>query len=269
MVPKLKEILNVIDAMAPFSSAEEWDNSGLQVGYPSQEIKKILIALDPSIKAIRKASNREAQLLLNHHPLIFKSLSSLNKEVYPGDVIFEAITRGISIVAAHTNLDITQGGINDILASLFDLQDVEVLEEKENLNIHTQGLGRIGTLPEPIKLSAMTGKVKKLLGTSKVMVMGPRDKEIMRVALVGGSGGGLLSVASKKGADLLITGDIGHHNTLEAETLGMALIDGGHFHAEKIALGLFSQPFKEKLKEQKWDVTVEIYEDEESPMRYE
>ncbi|MBW2609783.1 MAG: Nif3-like dinuclear metal center hexameric protein [Deltaproteobacteria bacterium] len=268
MVPTLKDILNLLDEIAPFSIAEEWDNPGLQVGYPSQEITKILIALDPTISAIEESSDRKVQLLLTHHPLIYKSLSHINRAAYPGDVIFEAFKQGISIVAAHTNLDVAQGGINDILADLFGLQNLEVLQEKESTASGT-GLGRIGNLPEPVRLSAMIETVKKVLGTMSVMVVGHGDTEIGRVAVVGGSGGGMVPTASVKGASLLITGDVGHHETLEAETLGLALIDAGHFYTERAALRPFADHFKEKLKERVWDVIVEVYEDEKNPMRYE
>jgi putative NIF3 family GTP cyclohydrolase 1 type 2 len=110
--------------------------------------------------------------------------------------------------------------------------------------------------------------VKKVLGTGSVMVVGHDDIEIRRVAVVGGSGGGMVPMASAKGASLLITGDVGHHETLEAETLGLALIDAGHFHTERAALRPFADHFKEKLKERAWDVIVEVYEDEKCPMRY-
>jgi dinuclear metal center YbgI/SA1388 family protein len=127
MTQLLVDIITLLDEIAPFSNAEEWDNPGLQVGSPSSEIKKILISLDPAIDALRKAKDINAQLLLTHHPLIFNKLSNVNSEEYPGDVITEALTSGISIVAAHTNLDAARNGINDILAEMLNLQNVKPL----------------------------------------------------------------------------------------------------------------------------------------------
>ncbi|MDY7035856.1 MAG: Nif3-like dinuclear metal center hexameric protein, partial [Thermodesulfobacteriota bacterium] len=155
MVPKLKDILNILEEIAPAYSAEEWDNPGLQVGYPSQEVNKIFVALDPTLKAVEKALKSNAQLLLTHHPLIFKSLSCINKEIYPGNVISEALKKGISIVAAHTNLDVAQGGINDILANLFSLDNIEALWKRDDFKFDNAGIGRIGDLPEPMKLGDM------------------------------------------------------------------------------------------------------------------
>ncbi|MFC1866638.1 Nif3-like dinuclear metal center hexameric protein [Thermodesulfobacteriota bacterium] len=269
VVPKLKEILEVLDEMAPFSLAEDWDNSGLQVGYFSQEVRGICMALDPTIKAVRYASKGKAQLLLTHHPLIFKPLSNINPESYPGDVINEALKKKVSIVAAHTNLDATKGGISDMLADLFGLQDVEALYNKDASGGTGVGMGRIGNLPEPLTLSEMVKAVKNSLGTEGLMVRGLGDMEIGRVAVVGGSGGGMVSLASKKGADLLVTGDIRHHEALEAEALGLALIDGGHFQTERAAFNLFADHFGNKLKERGWDIIPELYEDEKEPMRHE
>ena len=267
MIPKLKDIFDILEEMAPSYIAEGWDNTGLQVGNFSLETKKIFVALDPTLKAVRETSNRQAQLLLTHHPLIFKSLSHINEETYPGIVIFEAFKKGISIVAVHTNLDVIQGGINDILARLFELQDVDLLEKKDDLTMDDAGLGRIGSLQEPMSLSSMIERVKTILGSRSIKVVGREEMKIRRVAVVGGSGGGMVSEASKKGADLLITGDVSHHDALGAENLGLALIDGGHFHTEKIALRHFANRLKSTLIKEDWDVTVETYDDETSPMR--
>ena len=111
-VPTLKHVLDILEELAPSSAAEDWDNPGLQVGHLSQDIEKIFISLDPTLKALRKALKRNAQLLLTHHTLVFRPISSLNREVYPGDVIFEALENGICIVAVHTNLDMVLGGIS-------------------------------------------------------------------------------------------------------------------------------------------------------------
>jgi len=269
MVPKLKDILNMLEEIAPSYAAEEWDNPGLQVGYPSQEINKIIISLDPTLKAVKKASKSNAQLLFTHHPLIFKFLSCINKEIYPGNVISEALKEGISIVAAHTNLDVAQGGINDMLANLFSLNNIEVLWKRDDLKLDNAGIGRIGDLPEPMKLATMVKTVKAVLDAGRVRVVGLKNIEVRRVAVVGGSGGGMVSMVFKKGADLLITGDVRHHEALEAKTLGLALIDGGHFHTEKAALRLFADHLQGSFKDLRWDVIIEVFSDEKSPMRYE
>jgi dinuclear metal center YbgI/SA1388 family protein len=269
IVPKLKALLEVLEEIVPSRAAEEWDNPGLQVGDLSQKVDKILIALDPTLMAVRKALRRNAQVLLTHHNLIFRPLSSVDQQIYPGDVISEALNKRISIVSAHTNLDVVQGGINDILADLFGLQGVQVLDARNDLGIEGAGLGRIGTLPTPLKLAQMTKKVKEVLGTQRVRVVGQKNRRIIRVALVGGAGGSMVSLASKEGADLLVTGDVRHHEALEAESLGLALMDAGHFYTEKAALGPFGDRLRNAFTKRNMKVLVEVYKDEKAPERYE
>ena len=265
-IPKVQDIVAFLEGIAPSATAEDWDNPGLQVGNPSQEVRKILIALDPTLEAVREASKRRAQMVLSHHPLIFPSLVSLNREIYPGDVIFEACKGEVSVVAAHTNLDVAQGGINDMLASLFNLEGPEVLKTTEG--VAGAGLGRIGDLHEPDPLPSFAAKVKTLLGLEVVKVSGGGKERIRRVAVVGGSGGSLVPLASAMGADVLVTGDVGHHDFLKAETLGMALIDAGHFHTEKKAFTLFGDHFRDLLKGEGWDVVVENWQEENNPLHW-
>jgi dinuclear metal center YbgI/SA1388 family protein len=266
-MPTLKAVLDVLEEIAPSYAAEDWDNPGLQIGDLSQEVGKVFISLDPTLKSLRKAVKRNAQVLLTHHPLIFNPISRLNRNRYPGDVVFEAIERGVSIIAAHTNLDAVRGGINDGLADLFDLQEVGDLEERSDFDVG--GFGRIGDLPEPSRLDEIIERIKVILGAEKVRVVGRKDKRINRVAVVGGAGGGMVALAFQKGAQLLITGDVRHHEALEAEALGLALIDAGHFKTEKPALKPFANQLRNRFSEQKMDVIVEVNETEKSPVRYE
>ena len=266
MVPRIKDILDRLEKIAPTVLAEPWDNPGLQVGSYSQEITKIFLSLDPTLKALRSAQRRNAQLLFTHHPLIFKPLSRLDINTHPGDVIVEAVKSRVSVIAAHTNLDMAKGGINDILAELLELETVEVLEVKDEAEY--AGLGRIGDLPASVRLSVLVEKVKRVFGTEQVKVVGREDEQVRRLAVVGGSGGSLVSLAFQKGADLLLTGDIGHHHALEAESLGIALIDAGHFHTEKTAFGVFAERLRAMVTEWGWKVAVEVDEDETDPMGY-
>jgi len=263
MLPDLRDILGILEEIAPADLAESWDNPGLQIGSYSQEIKKIFMALDPTLTALRTASLRNAQLLLTHHPLIFKPISRVDIDIYPGNVLLEAVKNSISVVAAHTNLDVAQGGINDILADLLNLNNVEVLMQKDE--VVGAGLGRIGDLPGPDKLSAMGNRVKEIIGAAKIRIIGREDTQVKRLAVVGGSGGNLISLAYKKGADVLLTGDIGYHHAREAESLGMSLIDGGHFHTEKTAFRVFGEYLKAMIKTQGWEVGVEVDKDETDP----
>ncbi len=266
MHPKLSDILDLLEKFAPERLAEQWDNPGLQVGSYSQVIKKIYLSLDPTMKSLVSAAGQGAQMLLTHHPLIFSPISRLDVSVYPGNVLVEALKSQISVVAAHTNLDLAHGGINDILADALGLEHIEIL--KESVVMDNAGLGRIGDLPKPDKLSIVAKRVKEVLGTENLKIVGPGNLQINRIAVVGGSGGSLAPLASEKGADLLLTGDVSHHNALEAESLGIALLDGGHFLTEKIAFGFFAERLRAMIKEQDWEVMVEVDKEETDPMRY-
>ena len=266
MIPKLKDFLDLLEQIAPARLAEQWDNPGLQVGSYDQEIRKIFLALDPTSEALGSASKTGAQVLLTHHPLIFKPISRLEIHSYPQSVIFQATKNRISVVAAHTNLDVAKGGMNDILANTLGLQQIEVLSNTdEDKDV---GLGRIGDLPEPTEFSCVIDHIKKVLKIEKLRVAGQRDRPVRRLAVVAGSGGNFVSLASEKGADILLTGDVSHHHALAARSLGIALIDGGHFYTEKTAFRNFAERLKELLTGKGWAVTVEVYAEETSPIHY-
>jgi GTP cyclohydrolase I len=263
MSPSLRDILKELDEIAPFSMAEEWDNPGLQVGSPSDKISKILVSLDPTLRAVQWACKRKAGLLLTHHPLIFKPVSCIDRDAYPCNIIGEALRSDVSIVALHTNLDMAKGGINDILAQLIGLQSIEALPTGS-----TDGLGRIGNLPEEMSLFSVASIIMKAFKTTALPVMGPKDKIIKRIAIVGGSGGGEIPRASERGADLFVTGDNKHHEALQAEANGLALIDAGHYNMERAAMEVFAKNLDRHLKGLGWEIDVEIYKDEMAPMTY-
>lgn len=222
------------------------------------------MSLDPTLKAIKSASERNAQLLFTHHPLIFSPLSHIDIHAYPGKVIAKAIKSNISIVAAHTNLDVAQGGINDIMADLLGLQCVEVLNKIDGDG--GAGLGRVGNLPEPRILSSVVDDIGRIFGNKRHRLVAQGDSEIHRIAVVGGSGGNQIPTAAQKGADLLVTGDVGHHHALEAESLGMALMDAGHFNTESTAFKVFAERLQAMANDLDWEVEVEWDENEINPL---
>jgi dinuclear metal center YbgI/SA1388 family protein len=266
MTPTFKDFISLLEELAPQKYAESWDNSGFQVGAHSCKIRKIFMALDPTIASLKSASSRGAQLLLTHHPLIFKPISKVDYERYPGNVIYHAAKEDICIVAAHTNLDVSEGGINDMLAEILNLSDLQVLEQVDG--VESIGLGRIGRLPTALSLNEVVGIIKESLGLDILKISGEEKSSIRKVAVVGGSGGNLINSAFRNGADLLITGDVDHHQALEALELGVVVVDGGHFNMEKKAFSLFSERLREVISTRGWDVTIEFALDEEDPIKW-
>ncbi|EFK05642.1 dinuclear metal center protein, YbgI family [delta proteobacterium NaphS2] len=265
MIPTVGDFLRLIERIAPMKLAEPWDNPGLQIGDSEQKIRKIFSSLDPTFEALLRTSQFDAQVLFTHHPLIFKPVSHIEINTYPGQILAHAAQKNISVVSAHTNLDVARSGINDILANLLGLNDIVVLRP------HTEapdvGLGRIGNLSEPSDLLNLANAIRKQLGAEHIRLAGHTQKNsVERIAVVGGSGGSLIPDAAKMDADVLITGDIGHHAALEAKFLGIALIDGGHFHTEKTAFNIFCRKLKKIFKEEGWEVEIETDDAQVDPM---
>jgi dinuclear metal center YbgI/SA1388 family protein len=276
--------MEVLEVLAPSSLAEPWDNPGLQVGRSEDEVRKMIVSLDPSPACLRRAHEAGAELLLAHHPLLFRPLTRLDVCLFPGQVLAEAVRLGIAIISAHTNLDAAAGGINDILMDILGLARGEPLEGGPRVEGGLQpipirvpagkedparrkgtGLGRIGQLDRPIRLAEMARKVREALEAPFVEVLGHGEREIRRVAVVAGSGGSLVSQAHGQGADLLITGDVGYHQAIEADGLGLAVIDCGHFYAEKAALNVFAGRLGDALREKGWAVVVQADREERDP----
>jgi dinuclear metal center YbgI/SA1388 family protein len=252
--PRVADLVELLEELAPSRRAQEWDNPGLQVGHPSTEADRILLALDPTLQAVRETVRRKAQVLLSHHPLLYRPLSCLNQEIYPGDVLTEALASGVSLIAAHTNLDSAEGGLNDILAGLLQLTEVKGLQETREPEAGRAGLGRIGFLPQPMALSAIARSVKGVLAAERVRVVWTQDTVVRRAAVVAGSGGSMIRIAAQMGAEVLVTGDVTYHQALEAIQVGMALIDAGHFQTEKAALGPFAARLRSEMANRGWDV---------------
>lgn len=266
MIPGLSDILELLEEVAPSRLAEPWDNPGLQVGSYTQSIKKIYAALDATPESLQSARMNDAQLLLTHHPLIFKPISRLDRDVFPGNTILEAGKRDIAIVSAHTNLDVAVGGINDILADLLGLERVEVLQEMEGFE--GVGLGRVGDLKNSRAVPELLEDLKRILDVDQLRVVGKTDQKVRRIAVVGGSGASLSSLASQKGSDMLLTGDVGYHHAVEAQLLGIVLIDGGHFHTEKAAFTVFAKRFGEMIRARGWECLVEVDDEECDPVSF-
>lgn len=264
MIPSLAQVLALFEELAPASLAEPWDNPGLQVGALGARIGNVVLALDPTLDALEWASARGANLLLTHHPLLFEPLRHVFLETYPGSVLARAFQTGVAIVSLHTNLDACTGGINDILCDLLGLQDVQVLQEHPGYA--GAGPGRIGELPGAPSLEVFARKVSVVLCAGGLRIVGDREKSIHRVAVVGGSGGGLAPLASKRGADLLLTGDVGHHHVLVCRERGLSLIDGGHFCTESRAFRVFGERITGIFGQRGWDTVVSYYMEEEDPL---
>jgi dinuclear metal center YbgI/SA1388 family protein len=232
----VRNILCWLDDFAPFRFAESWDHCGLQVGDPEASLERILVALDPCSQTIREAERLKCQCMVTHHPIIHRPLNAVRMDEHPGRLVAEALMKGISMIAVHTNLDAACQGTNDHLARLLALDVLEPLEadagwKQEQLY---GGMGRVGLLSRPVSLGEMVEATRGALGGIGVRVVGNREKVIQRVAVCSGSGGSLVERVIATGSDAYVTGDIKYHEAQRAVEADLALIDIGHFASERI-----------------------------------
>lgn len=243
----VQDVFSFLDELAPFSYAMDFDNSGLLAGDPSQPVQKILVALDCTDSVVKKAREIGADLIVTHHPVIFDPL----KTVTADSIVHQLISSGISIICAHTNLDLARGGVNDQLARCLGLKCLEGLTpipctDRDGKTV-TEYLGRVSFLAEPMSPEDFAGFVKGRLGGNVRFVCGNRP--VHRVAVCGGSGSDCLEDAVRTGADALVTSEVKHHIFLLAAQQGITLIDAGHFHTEDVVVEPLCQQLRAAFPE--------------------
>lgn len=257
---RCEDVIRKLEELSPLTYAESWDNPGLLAGRKDKEIKTIYIALDATTKTIEEAARLNADMLLTHHPLIFKGIKKVNSDDFVGRRIMTLLQKDICYYAMHTNFDVM--GMADAAADIMHLKKCKVLEITYEDEIAKEGFGRFGSLPQIMTLDECAQYVKKVFGIDYVKVFGDADTEIETAAILPGSGKSMVGAALAKSADVLITGDIDHHDGIDALEQGMSVIDAGHFGLEQI----FVPYMEEYIKREMADVEV-IMQKTESPFR--
>lgn len=225
---KVKDIHSFIKELANESLAESWDNVGLMLGDENQDVRRILVCLDVTTSVVEEAKIKNIDLIISHHPLIFKGIKNIDFNNFKGNIVKELIKNDISVISAHTNLDSAEFGLNDYLAKLLNLEEIQVLvPSKTDTNV---GLGRLGKLPESMNLEEFITYVKEKLDLKFVKLVRANDKKINKIAILGGSGASFIYNLPE--VDIYLTGDIGYHEAVDAVELNQNLLDIGHF-AEK------------------------------------
>lgn len=223
----VKQLYDVLNEKIPPSLSCSWDNDGLMCcPDPEREVSRVLIALDVTGEVVDEAIDGGFDLVISHHPLIFHPLRSLTTDSGVGAKLINLVRAGVSVMSFHTRLDAVADGVNDQLAEALGLIDVEVFEDGDGTP-----LGRIGYLPENMEVCELATRIKSALATPAVMVSGC-GKRADRVAVVGGEGKSFIGAAKAAGADTFVSGRLGYNNMVEAEELGINLIEAGHFFTE-------------------------------------
>jgi len=242
---KCKELMEILECLAPASLAEEWDNPGLLVGESDAEIKKVLVALDATDEVIDEAVNMGADIIVTHHPMIFGSLKKVNDQTSLGRKVIKLIKNNIAHFAMHTNLDIAFGGVNDELAKVLGLENIDVLSVSCEQDGVPNGLGRYGEIRE-MTLGIFALMLKEKLGLDAVRIVGDEAKKVSKVGLCTGSGISFMGDAVKKGCDVYVTSDIKYHESQKALEDGIALVDATHYGSENIVVSVISKYLEEK-----------------------
>jgi dinuclear metal center YbgI/SA1388 family protein len=260
MKATVADIIEVMGVIAPIRLAEAWDNVGLQVGQTNWPVKTIWTALDPSPDVVSAACQKDIDLLITHHPLIFKPLRSVDFNSATGNSIRLAAQNQLPIFPAHTNFDSAAGGINDSLARRIGLSNLKTLDKSEEW-----GLGRIGELAKPQDLRSFASDIKKNLGLPSVKVAGDLSLTITRAAVCSGSGSSLMNVFLASGAQVFISGDLHYHNAKQAHDAKRGLIDIGHFASEHLIIEDLARRLSRLLTDNDFNVTVAAYKLEKDP----
>ncbi len=241
----VKDIMSCITEIAPLQWQEDYDNAGLQVGDLNAEVHKALIALDVTEELVDEAIAKQCDLIVSHHPLIFRGLKHLTPQTYIERVVMKAIKHDIAIVSMHTNLDNSYLGVSRVLADKLGLTNLHILQPSTD-EPELCGAGMIGEFDQPMKEVDFLNLVAEKIGSPCLKHSALTGRMIKKVALCGGSGTPFMSDALRQKADAYLTADIKYHDYFVPEG-NILLVDGGHFETEQFTKELIKVLIKKKI----------------------
>ncbi|MBK7232276.1 MAG: Nif3-like dinuclear metal center hexameric protein [Saprospiraceae bacterium] len=243
---QISELCEVLETVAPLHLQEAYDNCGLLTGRPEWEITGVLCSLDCTEEVLIEAQERSCNVVVCHHPVIFKGLKSLTGEDYVQRTIISAIQKKIAIYAIHTNLDnVLKSGVNQKIAQKIGLSDIQILSPKQ-ANVDYIGAGIIGRFQKPVILFDFLKHLKLQFQTGTIKYTKDLGKEIRTVAVCGGSGSFLTKEAIRQSADVLVSSDFKYHDFFDADGK-IVLIDIGHYESEQFTIELLKELVSEKF----------------------
>lgn len=222
----VRELYDYMSDIIPPSLSCGWDNDGLMCcPDPDREVRRVLVALDVTDDVVDEAIHGGFDLIVSHHPLIFKPIKTLADDSGTGGRLINLVRAGVSVMSFHTRLDAVDGGVSDVLAELLGLDSVLPFGAEGEM------AGRIGRLRHALPLDEFARQVKTALGAPFVLISGC-GRMVSRVAVLGGSGDDFIIAAKAAGADTFVSGRLGYHEMTDAADIGMNLIEAGHFYTE-------------------------------------
>lgn len=266
---KIYEFEKIMNEFAPVILKESFDNVGLMIGESEIEITNVLVALDCTLQVIEEAVKKNCNLILTHHPILFRKPSNITNKTLQGKKILKLIKNNIAVYSSHTNLDAIQGGINDAIVEILGFGQGDILarnEIGENIN-RKAGIGRLITLKNESKLIGILNLLKNKLELKDIRFCGNIDKTIKKIAIINGSGQDFFEICKKKKADVIITGDTSYHFVSDFNEENIAIVDIGHFSSEFAPLIKVSKEINKKLIENNFKGEMLISKESKNPYK--
>lgn len=269
MYLSVKDISKILEVYAPLNLKEVYDNVGLMIGCPDNNVSSILVSLDCSDDVVDEAIDKRCNLIITHHPLLFRSLKSITSDTPIGRKIIKLAKNDISVYSCHTNLDSTKGGLNDILMGILKFKDYDIIEPSQEYSSDCKaGIGRIVSLKHSITLGDLCINVKKALNIDVLRYSGSDKGFVSKIAVINGSGKDYLEAAYKMGADCILTGDTSYHFVSDCLDMNIAVIDAGHFETEWPCMKFVAEFIENKIVNMGYKNSVLMSEFSRSPYKY-
>lgn len=244
----LSQVMEELERQAPLPLAESWDNVGLLLGDPQQQCERGLTCLTLTPDVAEEALQRGVQVIVTHHPILFRPVQRLTSETAAGEMLLKLIRAGIAVYAPHTAYDSAQTGVNQQLADLLEVRNAAVLRAKSD----GTGAGRWGELSAPMTLQELLTRVKSRLQIENLQYVGDLAASVQCVGIACGSAAEFLPDAAAAGCQVLLTGEARFHDALRARELGLAMILAGHYATERFALESLAGRLHASFPQMEW-----------------
>jgi dinuclear metal center YbgI/SA1388 family protein len=267
---QVKDVVSFLREFAPVDLAEDWDNVGLLVGAGADDVSSVLTCLTLTPDVAAEAIERSVQLVVTHHPVLFRSVQQITDATSEGRMLLDLIRAGVCVYSPHTSYDSASEGVNRQLSDALQLTDIRPLRpsvrvsDEADTNASSAGAGRFGDLPSPISLLEFVEHVKAALGIEHTWLVGDTAASVRRVGIACGAAAEFMHDAADAGCEVLLTGEARFHACLEARTLGIALVLPGHYATERPAM----ENLAETLRKQFPELTVQASEVESDPIQW-
>jgi dinuclear metal center YbgI/SA1388 family protein len=238
---RVADVCQFLESLAPLHLAASWDNVGLLVGRPDRQVRKILTCLTISAVVIQEAIEAQVDLIVSHHPLPFRPTQTITPNDFTGKRLLDLLEAGIAVYSPHTAWDSAEQGINQTLAELLQLENVQPLIVEPGHRLGPPGSGRWGTLSRPSTVRDLADTLLDALRIDTCQVAGDPQRSVERVAVACGAGEDFLTLAAAAGCQLLVTGECRFHTAMEAEFLAVVILALGHYASERVGVVRLAQ----------------------------